>query len=276
MRTRGTFGKALSSEGGRGTLAVMPEPRSSAPCLRPRLCTGSRGSLVLAVASEEPEALRAQIEDFRDGFRKVWFDLSAGFAEFMSPSQAHEFTARDVRDVVMALCHAEGIDVVDMGSTSVRTPDGEAGGDPDESFLVGERATRYREVEAERGTDAADASIEGEPPDIAVEVEHTSRRDEKALIYRECGVGELWDIGTPRVGAVSVIHDLQTGDRPRRLAPSRYLPDVQAARLPDAIAALKGLGGPYVFMARHGRGEPVARTLLAALRGTPDPAPHAL
>ena len=84
----------------------MPEPRSSAPCLRPRLCTGSRGSLVLAVASEEPEALRARIEDFRDGFRKGWFDLSAGFAKFMPPSQAHEFTARDVRDVVMALCHA--------------------------------------------------------------------------------------------------------------------------------------------------------------------------
>ena len=251
----------------------MAEPLASTGRLRPLLGMGSRGSLVLTVTGDEPEALRAQVEIFGDGFHKVCFDLAKGFAEFMSPSQAHEFTSRDVRDVIMAFCHAQDIAVVDMGATTVRAPDGAARGDPDESFLVGERAARYRDVEAERGTEAADAYIEGKPPDIAVEVEHTSHRAEKARIYRESGVGELWDLGTPRAGAPPVIHDLQAAGGPRPRSASRFLPDVRADRLPNAIATLKQLGGPYGFVASHARGEPVARTLLAALRGAPTERP---
>ena len=251
----------------------MAEPSMSTSSVSPLLCTGSRGSLVLVITSDERRALRPQIESLRDGFRKVWFDLSRGFAEFMSPSQEHEFSSRDVRDVIMALCLAQNIDVVDMGAREVRTPDDEAGGDPDESFLVGERATRYREVEAQQGVAAADESIKGEPPDIAVEVEHTSRKVEKALIYRECGVGELWDIGTPHAGGRSIIFDLQAEGAPRRLSASRLLPAVHAAQLPHATATLKAIGGGYVFMEKHGRGEPVARTLLAALEPKPGPSP---
>ena len=175
----------------------MAEPPPPTPRVLPALVTGSRGSRVLSLTSDEPGVLRPLVYELGGGFRKGLFDLAGGFAEFMSPSQAHEFTSRDVHDVILALCHASGIDVVDMGSTSVRTPDDTAGGDPDESFLVGERATRYRAVEAAQGPEAAMASIEGQPPDTAVEVEHASRRDEKPAIYRACGVRNCGTSGRP-------------------------------------------------------------------------------
>ena len=109
----------------------------------PELSAGNLDSQVLGLLSDNPQALRHLVDELGGGFRKAFCDLVAGVAEFMSPSRAHEFTARDVRDLVLALCHTLGIDVVDMGATSITAPDG-SHGDPDESFLIGARATAYR------------------------------------------------------------------------------------------------------------------------------------
>ena len=117
------------------------------------------------------------------------------------------------------------------------------------------------------------ASIDGRPPDIAVEVEHASRRDEKRATYRACGVGELWDVGTPRAGGAAVFYDLRAQDAPRAGRASRILPDARAAGLGNAIAVLRTLGGPLAFAGRHDRGEPVASELLGVLCGATSPRP---
>ena len=243
------------------TISDMAE---SAPS--PRVCSdihdGDRGSRVLAVTSDDAQALQRLVESLGSGFRKVWFDLAGGFAEFMSPSQAHEFTARDARDLVMALCHARGIDVVDMGATTIQTPDGAKAGDPDESFLVGKRATAYREIEAAEGNRAAGSFVEGQSPDLAIEVEHTHRQPEKVNIYRECGVAELWNLATEEVGCGPVVYDLQAEDRPQAIARSRLLPGVCAEALPAAAADLRRMGGPLRFAERMACGERVDQQLL--------------
>jgi len=43
-------------------------------------------------------------------------------------------------------------------------------------------------------------TIEGQPPDLAVEVEHTHQHPDKISIYRTCGVKELWDLATAAAG----------------------------------------------------------------------------
>ncbi len=148
-----------------------------------------------------------------------------------------------------------------------KAPDGSSGGDPDESFLIGERATRYRRVETTEGVGAAMALIEGQPPNLAIEVEHTSHRPDKISIYRACGVKELWDLATATAGRTPMIYDLQAEGGPRSRPSSDILPGVRADRLPAAVDTLRGIGGPLVFAEKRARGEPVDRRLLGAASG---------
>ena len=245
----------------------MAEAATPASCVSPELSAGNLDSRVLSVVADNPRVLRRLVEDLGGGFRKVWYDLVGGFAEFMSPSQAHEFTSRDARDLILALCHAQGLDVVDMGATSITAPDGSRGGDPDESFLIGERATRYRRMEAAEGVDAAMESIEGQAPDLAIEVEQTSHQPGKVNVFRICGVKELWDLATEGAGRGPVIYDLQAEDGPHARAASRILQSVHAERLPASAHTLREIGGPLAFAEQRARGEPVAQRLLGVASG---------
>ena len=103
------------------------------------------------------------------------------------------------------------------------------------------------------------SSLEGRPPDLAVEVEHTSYQPHKPGLYRRCGVPELWDLGTAEAARGPVIYDLQADDGPRTLPASRALPGVLADQLPAAAATLRDLGGPLAVAAR---GEAVGKGLL--------------
>ena len=249
----------------------MAEAVTPATCVSPDLAVGNLESHVLSLMVDDPGVLRRLVDDLGGGFRKIWYDAVGGFAEFMSPSRAHEFTSRDARDLILALCHAKGTAVVDMGATSIKVPDGSRGGDPDESFLVGERATQYRRIEVSVGADAAMDSIDGQAPDLAVEVEHTPHQPEKVAIYRACGVQELWDMATTEVGRGPVIYDLQAEGGPRPRTSSRILPGVRADRLPAAARALREIGGPLAFVEKRARGEPVEERVVGAASGLHGP-----
>ena len=155
----------------------------------------------------------------------------------------------------MALCHDKGIAVVDMGSTTISTPEQTGAGLPDESFLIGARAERYLQIEARDGEAAAIASIEGEPPDLAVEVEHTSHQRRKISLYRECGVKELWDLATGSAKRAPTVYDLQAENGPKSRPDSRILPGVRADRLSAAAAELRVLGGLIALGGKRARGE---------------------
>ncbi len=112
---------------------------------------------------------------------------------------------------------------------------------------------------------AAMASIDGQPPDLAVEVEHTARQPEKIAVYRDCGVTELWELATESAGREPVIYDLQAKGGPRSMVKSAILPDVRAAQLPAAARALREIGGPLAFAEKGARGEPVRQQLLGVV-----------
>ena len=54
--------------------------------VRPELYTGDLGSQVLTLKTDNARDLLNLVECFEGGFRKFWYDLVGGIAEFMSPT----------------------------------------------------------------------------------------------------------------------------------------------------------------------------------------------
>ena len=224
---------------------------------------GSLGSDVLALRGGSPRVLKAMIEELGTEFRKGWYDLTAGIAVFMAPSSAHEFTSEDVSELIKALCLSSGLAVVSMRSTTARTDDQTKSMDPDESFLIGERATRFLRIQSGQGREAALADLGTQPPDLAVEVEHTHYDPKKVEVCRAAGIRELWELATGAAPRAPRILDLQAQGGARPVVASRILQGVIADQLPAAVAELRNIGGLVVFARQMERGKPVVESLLA-------------
>ncbi len=247
-----------------GATAVRSQepPESILPHCERR--TSSLGSDVFAMRGGDPHMLQAAIEVLSKRFRKSWFDLTRHLAIFMAPSRSHEFTTGNIQELVAALCLANGIAVVSMRATTARTEDGKRSLEPDESFLIGERAARFLQIESREGEEAALASLGDSAPDLAVEVEYAHYDAEKVDVYRAVGVQELWELAAGEKRRTPRILDLQVPEGVRALEYSRLLPGVRADCLPDALAELRGIGGLAAFSAARALGEPVAERLFAA------------
>lgn len=227
--------------------------------------TGSLGSEVLVVRAESLPVLQGLMEALSAGFRKSWCDLAAGLAVFMAPSRVHEFAAENMAELVKALCLADGdIPVVAMRATTMRTKDEKRQIDPDESFLIGERAACFLRIESGEGTAAALDACATEPPDLAIEVEHTHYDSGKPELCRAAGVRELWELAADPDGSAPRILDLQGAEGVRPIAESRLVPGAQAAHLNAAAAELRRIGGLVPFIRKMERGELVVKRLLAA------------
>ena len=226
--------------------------------------TGSLGSEVLALCGGSPRVLKGMVEGLATEFPKGWYDLAGGIAVFMAPSRAHSFASRHAIELVEALCRAKSLAVVAMGDTTIKTDDGDKSIEPDESFLIGERAARFLDIEAREGTEAALEDVGEEPPDLVVEVEHTHYDSNKIEVYRAVGARELWELATAAAARAPRILDLQAPGGVRPIETSRILAGVRAEGLPDAVVELRTIGGALSFATQMGRGEPVVQRLLAA------------
>ena len=226
--------------------------------------TSSLGSDVFAVRGGDLRMLQAAIEVLSKRFRRSWFDLTRRLAVFTAPSRSHEFTTGKIKELVAALCLASGIAVVSMRATTARTEDRKRSLEPDESFLIGERAVRFLQIESREGEAAALAALGDSPPDLAIEVEYAHYDAEKVDVYRAVGVRELWELATGEKRRTPRILDLQAPEGVRALGSSRLLPGVRADCLPAALAELRGIGGLTAFSAARALGEPVAERLFAA------------
>ena len=223
---------------------------------------GSLGSPVLALKGGHPEVLKHMADLYGERFRKGWRDFAGRLAVFMSPSMAHERATSRAGGLVQALCVAQGIAVVDLRSTTLKT--GSGGGEPDESFYVGAKAERYLSLERRLDAAEADEAFAALPADLAVEVEHTRYDSEKRDIYRRAGVVELWELSTARSGRETAIVDLQAPGGPRPVKMSAVVPGVRADGIDEALNLLRRIGGYGEFMRALGHGEPVAERLLEA------------
>ena len=106
----------------------------------------------------------------------------------MATSRPHELSAVDADDLVKVFCHTAGLAFVALGSATAQSEDRRHSVDPDESFLIGERAERFRRIESTEGQEAAIADLGEQPQDLAVEVERAANDDVRNEVYRAVGV----------------------------------------------------------------------------------------
>ena len=239
-----------------------------------RESTGSLGSGVVSLRGGDPGVFRAWTKYLSDRFRKGWYDLTAGVAVFMAPSVAHEVKASDIANLILALCRCKPLAVVHLRSATSQTEDQQQSADPDESFFIGEKAERFRSLEARSGVDRAIAEMKDVPRDLVVEVEHMHYEPKKVAVYRRAGARELWDVGTTEAKREPAIWDLQAEGGSRVVEASRLIEGVRSDRLVEATAELRAIGGFGDFVEKNALGEPVAQRLLAAAGVTPAPAPR--
>jgi len=129
------------------------------------------------------------LEEIGDRAIRVTFD--EGSIEIMSPLQEHEWIKKAVARLVELLALERDIELEAYGSSTFRREDKQKGLEPDECYYL-QNASRVR------GMKAFDPDVHP-PPDLAIEVDLTSRSISRQPIYAALGVPELWRFGPGRV-----------------------------------------------------------------------------
>ncbi len=107
-----------------------------------------------------------------------------GVLEIMVPLAGHEDGKEIIGDLVKILLEKLDIEFRSLGSTTFKRRDMASGVEPDACF--------YIQNEAEiRGKEKIDLNFDP-PPDLAIEIDITSKSEIKKNSYQALGVGELW------------------------------------------------------------------------------------
>lgn len=118
------------------------------------------------------------------GDRPLRVTFNRGSMEIMAPLAEHEFPKGGIRRLIEAMALELDIPLTSLGSTTFRREDAQAGLEPDECYYL-------RNADRVRGMKRFDPAIYP-PPDLAIEVDITSRSIPRQPIYAALGVGELW------------------------------------------------------------------------------------
>lgn len=127
---------------------------------------------------------------------------SEGVLELMSPSRTHELRKTTIARLVELYAFLRDLPLAGYGSTTFRNEAKERGAEPDECYRVGSLMR------------------DGEIPDIALEVIHTSPLLDKLHVYSGLGVPELW------------IYE-NDGFKLYRLSETGYVPIERSVHLPE-------------------------------------------
>jgi Uma2 family endonuclease len=113
------------------------------------------------------EALLADLGE-ASAYRVHFLD---GVLEILAPSRNHESGKTRIGDLLLIYFLETDTEYFPMGSTTLKKPERQAGGEPDESYCI--------------GTDK-------DFPDLAIEVIVTSGSINRLELYRRLGVREVW------------------------------------------------------------------------------------
>lgn len=119
------------------------------------------------VSWDQYEALLADLGK-ASAYRVHFLD---GVLEILAPSRSHESGKTQIGNFLELYFLETDTEYFPMGSTTLKRPDRQAGGEPDESYCI--------------GTDK-------EFPDLAIEVVVTSGSINRLELYRRLGVREVW------------------------------------------------------------------------------------
>ncbi len=119
------------------------------------------------VSWQQYEALLADLGE-KSPYRVHFLD---GDLEIVAPSRRHERGKTQLGNFLEIYFLETNTEYYPMGSTTLRRPERQAGGEPDESYCIG---------------------LDKEFPDLAIEVIVTSGSINRLELYRRLGVREVW------------------------------------------------------------------------------------
>ncbi|MCY3022142.1 MAG: Uma2 family endonuclease [Planctomycetota bacterium] len=114
----------------------------------------------------------------------VFLTYDRGTLEIMSPLPKHEYYKKVLGRWIELLGIELGLNVRGGGSTTFRRENLERGLEPDECFWIASEAVIRDKIDLDFTVDP--------PPDLAIEIDVTSRLLDRQSIYAALGVPELW------------------------------------------------------------------------------------
>jgi Uma2 family endonuclease len=122
------------------------------------------------------------LEEVRDRPIRITYD--SGSVEIMAPLDTHEYWKSRIGLLIESMCVERNIDFVPSGSVTLRSEQKEKGLEPDECYYIQNAGV----VRFKRAGDLAKYP----PPDLAIEIDITSRSIPREPIYAALGIPELW------------------------------------------------------------------------------------
>jgi Uma2 family endonuclease len=118
------------------------------------------------------------------GDRPIRITYDSGDLEITAPLQIHEVWKKRIGALIDIMCLERDIKVVPAGSTTFRMRQKEKGLELDECYYIQHAEWARIEKEPDLSTDP--------PPDLAIEIDITSRSIKREPIYAALGIPELW------------------------------------------------------------------------------------
>ncbi|MBO1346859.1 MAG: Uma2 family endonuclease [Hormoscilla sp. GUM202] len=132
------------------------------------------------VSWQEFEHLLAEMGDTRAA--RIAYDR--GIVEIIKPLPEHEYFKEAIGDLVKDLAEELELDYESLGSTTWKRQDLLAGVEPDNCFYIQNESLIRGRLDIDLSQDP--------PPDLALEIDITSKSLNRQPIYARLGVPEIW------------------------------------------------------------------------------------
>lgn len=152
-----------------------------------------------------------------------------GCLEIMTPLPDHEYLSDSLADAVKDIADALDMDYDCYGSTTWRRELEKAGVEPDQCFYIQNEPLIRGQMAFDLETDP--------PPDLAIEVDFSSKSLDRFPIYARLGVPEIWRYDN----GLLTIHVLENGGY-RESRTSLAFPQLPVQELPSLIQGYRSQG----------------------------------
>jgi Uma2 family endonuclease len=144
------------------------------------------------------------------GDRPIRVTYDSGSLEIMAPLNVHEYWKTCIGQLIETMCLERDINMLPAGSTTFRRKDREKGLEPDECYY-------FQNINVMRKHRGEMDLTKDPPPDLAVEIDITSRSIAREPIYAALGIPELWrfDGSTLARSALDRIGEIQASKKQR-------------------------------------------------------------
>ena len=163
------------------------------------------------------ETFLALLEDLGEHRGRLTYDR--GTIEIVSPTKKHEKLKRLIGRLIETFTLELGIKIESCASTTLKSRLKERGIEPDECYYI-------QNEPAVRGKDAIDLEVDP-PPDLAIEVDVTTRWIDRRSVYAALGLPEVWSHDDRSL----TVHILQDDGQYRVSEVSQAFPDLPIAEI---------------------------------------------